>query len=80
MIFCLDKTNGTREVFNKSVSLTRYKEIVETVINILPNWQNCAIAGFWQSVNPKQWKALSEIPEFDKTIVEEITKIEIPIL
>jgi len=81
MLFCLNKDNDVPyQAFNKVLTHVRYKEVVEAVIAILPNWQNSAVAGFWQSVNPKQWKALSEIPEFDKEIVEQITKIEIPIL
>lgn len=82
MLFCLDQSNASSyQAFNKVLTKERYKDVVEEVIRILPNWQTAAaVAGFWQSVNPVQWKALSEIPEFDKEIVEQITKIEIPIL
>ena len=55
----------------------RYKAIVEEVIRILPNWQQAAVAGFWQTVTRKQWEALQLIPEFDKDLVENITKIKL---
>lgn len=79
MIFCHEVV-GTYHAFNKAVTEERYKEIVERVIEILPNWQNCAVAGFWQSVTPIQWRKIKEIPEFDGAIVEKIIAMELPIL
>ena len=72
----LDKQ--TYHAFNKPLTKKRYQAIVEEVIRILPNWQQAAVAGFWQTVTRNQWQALQEIPEFDKEIVETITKITLP--
>ena len=64
--------------FNKQLTKERYADIVEEVTKLLPNWQSAGVAGFWLAVAPTQWEALKKIPEFDKEIVEQITKIKIP--
>jgi hypothetical protein len=51
--------------------------ITEQVINILSIVEIVAVQGCWQTVLPSQWRELSKIPEFDKEIVEKITKISL---
>lgn len=67
--------------FNKEVGEGRYKEIVKKVNNIFKDlklelnknsWKD-----EWKKVTPEQWKKLSQIPEFDKEIVENITGVKI---
>jgi len=90
MIFCLG--NGRYEsqgigyqknyhAFNKPVTEKRWNEILKSVREIFSdlklelkdnNWSD-----EWKKVTTKQWKQLSEIPEFDKKVVEGIIGFEL---
>ena len=88
-IFCWAKKYDDKDsfqqkryrVFNKEVDKDRYYEIREQVNKIFKDlklelgknkWIN-----EWKKVKNKQWKQLSEIPEFDKKIVENIIGFEL---
>ena len=91
MIFCLGEgkyeSKGigyqkNHHAFNKQVTKERYKEILKIVREILKDlklelntkdWSD-----EWKKVTNEQWKKLSEIPEFDKEVVEGIIGFELP--
>ena len=90
MIFCLGKGKYERQgigyqknhkAFNKDITEDRYKEILKQTKEILKdlklelkdnNWKD-----EWKKITPEQWKQLSEIPEFDKEVVEGIIGFEL---
>ena len=90
MIFCLGggkyETKGigyqkNYYAFNKPVTEDRWskiRELVKTILSDLKlelnkeNWSD-----EWKKVSQKQWKELSEIPEFDKKVVEGIIGFEL---
>ena len=90
MIFCLGKGKYERQgigyqknhkAFNKDITEDRYKEILKQTKEILKDlklelkdndWED-----EWKKVTPEQWKQLSEIPEFDKEVVEGIIGFEL---
>ena len=79
-IFCYAKEYNNEDsfqqkryrVFNKKVGKNRYYEIrseIDKIFKDLELNKNDWTDG-WKKVTNKQWKELSEIPEFDKDIVE----------
>lgn len=61
--------------FNKYVGGDRYSVIIKNVKSILNNLlfnENKSYSENWKQVTTEQWIALSEIPEFDKSVVEGI--------
>ena len=85
MIFCLG--NGSCEssgdgyqknymAWNKSVSESRYEQILKEVKEILSNFKLDAREDWkeeWQKVRASQWAKLSKIPEFDLALTKKIT-------
>lgn len=90
MIFCLGegkyekKGEGYQKnyrAFNKDVSKERYSEILKQVEEILKGFKlelnKKSWSDEWKKVSNKQWQQLSEIPEFDKRVVEGIIGFEL---
>lgn len=90
MIFCLDdgkyesKGEGYQKncrAFNLDVSEKRYKEILKEVKEILKDFKlelsKNSWADEWRKVSKEQWLKLSQIPEFDKEVVEGIIGFEL---
>jgi len=62
--------------FNKSVTEKRFFEIKNNVSRILSGLEFTAYKTYaenWKQVTNTQWIELSKIPEFDKSVVEQIT-------
>ena len=88
MIFCLgsgkykSKGEGYQKnhmAWNKSVSETRYQEILKEVKEILKDFKLDARESWsseWQKVRSSQWEKLAKIPEFDLGITKKITGLE----
>ena len=80
-IFCWAKKYDDKDsfqqkryrVFNKKVGKDRYYEIKKQIDEIFKDLK----IDEWKKVENKQWKQLSEIPEFDKKIVENIIGFEL---
>ena len=80
-IFCWAKKYDDKDsfqqkryrVFNKKVGKDRYYEIKKQIDEIFKDLE----IDEWKKVENKQWKQLSEIPEFDKKIVENIIGFEL---
>ena len=80
-IFCWAKKYNDKDsfqqkryrVFNKKVGKDRYYEIKKQIDEIFKDLK----IDEWKKVENKQWKQLSEIPEFDKKIVENIIGFEL---
>ena len=80
-IFCWAKKYNDKDsfqqkryrVFNKKVGKDRYYEIKKQIDEIFKDLE----IDEWKKVENKQWKQLSEIPEFDKKIVENIIGFEL---
>ena len=89
MIFCFgegeNKSKGdgyqkNHMAWNKSISASRYSELLKEVNRILgrwePNWKGSTREKEWSKVRASQWKKLSEIPEFDIEITKKITGLD----
>jgi hypothetical protein len=81
MIFCYSLDKKEFYAFNKDVGEDRYYGIKGKVRSILDDLtlelnKNYWSEG-WKKVTKEQWKELSEIPEFDKEVVENIVGFEI---
>jgi hypothetical protein len=63
--------------FNKEVVKKRYYEICDIVNKTLSNPDKLPLTEFWESITKEQWTKLSQIPEFDKGVVEFITGIKL---
>ena len=91
MIFCLGegkyKSKGigyqkNNQAFNKSVTEKRFNEIRDLIRDDIlkdlrlelneNNWKD-----EWKKVTKEQWKRISEIPEFDKEVVEGIIEFKL---
>ena len=89
MVFCSGDGKYERQgigyqknyhAFNKDVGESRYKEILKIVKDILKDFKLDARVYWpneWKKVTTEQWKKLSEIPEFDKEVVEKIIGFEL---
>lgn len=90
MIFCLDdgkyesKGEGYQKnyrAFNLDVSEKRYEEILKEVKEILKDFKlelnKNSWVDEWRKVSKEQWLKLSQIPEFDKEVVEGIIGFEL---
>lgn len=90
MIFCLDdgkyesKSEGYQKnyrAFNLDVSEKRYEEILKEVKEILKDFKlelnKNSWVDEWRKVSKEQWLKLSQIPEFDKKVVEGIIGFEL---
>ena len=56
--------------FNKEVGEKRYNEISSKVRNVLKDNKHEYLSRYWENVTTEQWKALSEIPEFNREGIE----------
>ncbi len=82
MVFCYNLDKKEYYAFNKDVGEDRYNEIRDLIKNdILKDlklelnenpWED-----EWKKVTAEQWRKLSEIPEFDREVVENIVGFEI---
>jgi hypothetical protein len=62
--------------FNKQVTHNRFNEINVAINSILSGLKfdaNKTYTDNWKQVTSAQWIELSKIPEFDKSVVEQIT-------
>ena len=88
MIFCLGEgkyeSQGegyqkNHRAWNKDISDDRYKELIKEIKTILkdfkPEWKN-GIKEEWSKIRASQWKKLSQIPEFDLEITQQITGLD----
>ncbi len=85
MIFCLgdgacessgDGYQKNYMAWNKSVSKSRYEQILKEVKEILSDFKLDAREDWkeeWQKVRASQWAKLSKISEFDLAITKKIT-------
>ena len=67
--------------FNKYVGKEKFNELYYKVHNILPNsrvgLKDSNKKEEWKKVTNEQWRKLSQIPEFDKEVVESIVGFNI---
>ena len=86
MIFCLGEGKWEKagigyqknyHAFNKPVSVERFNQIVDLIKNDILKDSKLELnektwSEEWEKVTKDQWKRISEIPEFDKDVVEGI--------
>jgi len=82
-IFCHDISFKEYVAFNKEVGEQRFEEIYSKVSSIMsPNLQmkDNNFSDEWKkNITKKQWKELSQIPEFDREVVENIVGFTLPL-